>query len=90
MAGRAVKRETVRRAFRVLGWDPDSVQDVLDGGDPRPLSGSKTDQMRSSDTEGEVRVAFEVGGRVVSGWPAMSEEERKTISDLADQALKRS
>lgn len=89
VAGRPVKRETLRRAFRALGWDPDSVQNVLDGGNPRPLSGSPNDPMRSSDTEGEVRVAFDVGGRVISGWPAMSDEDRQRIIDAVDEAYKR-
>lgn len=84
-----MKRETLRRAFRALGWDPDSVQNVLDGGNPRPLSGSPNDPMRSSDTEGEVRVAFDVGGRVISGWPAMSDEDRQRIIDAVDEAYKR-
>lgn len=86
-AGRPVKPETIRRAFRMLGWDPASIPDVLDGGQPRELSGGGV-QVRSSDTEGEVRVAFEELGRVTSGWPAMSAERRQQILKWADDALK--
>ncbi|OHV42231.1 hypothetical protein BBK14_11465 [Parafrankia soli] len=80
----SVSERTLRRAFRVIGWDPTSLPGVLAGGNPRPASPDSTPA-----PESDPRVAFEVGGMVASGWPAMTEQERQSVRDAAERAHRR-
>ena len=81
IAGRSVKRETVERAFRRLGWDPDSINDVLAGGNPRPLANSSTDS--------EPIYAFEDGASLLEGIAGNTPEERRTVLMILERGRRR-
>lgn len=86
VTGRNVERRTIRRAFTRLGWDPDSLDDVIAGGDPRPLQATSKPL---AAPESDIVVVIERMGEYVEGVAGLTDEEWQVVRMYVDRGKRR-